>query len=303
MKKYTLLLVSTLIVFATTVVLTFTISSKLNNYRAKKEEIASLLSAEDRLGNLWEWVPYLGPGAGIMEDKNRMEEKADLYYDSAVDHGIVLASVVVFYLIVISLVYNKKPYRNQAIGLSYVMAAMCFLYLGLQSPFLEIQAFKDDVTASIPITDEFEFTGSVEGRVFFLYQNKSVLELIKLLYMGGNMFVAVLILIFSIVFPTIKLITSSMVFFKPQSRYSQKAVTVIDKLGKWSMADVFVSSVFLAYFSFANMNVGVDTGANTLIGLYFFVAFVVFSIFSGRYLKNTVVDASRRKLEADSTPA
>jgi hypothetical protein len=112
MKKYTLLLVSTLIVFATTVVLTFTISSKLNNYRAKKEEIASLLSAEDRLGNLWEWVPYLGPGAGIMEDKNRMEEKADLYYDSAVDHGIVLASVVVFYLIVISLVYNKKPHQE-----------------------------------------------------------------------------------------------------------------------------------------------------------------------------------------------
>lgn len=303
MKKFTLLLVGTLIVFATTVVLTFSISSKLNNYRLKKEEIVELLNAEDRLGNLWEWVPYLGPGNRIMEERDRLEEKADLYYNSAVDNGIVLISVVVLFLIVISVAYGKKEYRNQAIGLSFIVAALSFLYLGLQSPFLEIQAFKDDVTASIPITDEFEFTGSVKGRVYFLYQNKSVLELIKLLYMGGNMFVAILILIFSIVFPTIKLLTSSMVFFNPASKYSQQAVTIIDKLGKWSMADVFVSSVFLAYFSFANMNVGVDTGAATLIGLYFFVAFVVFSILSGRFLKNAVIQASKRKLEADSTPA
>ncbi|MCB9222562.1 MAG: paraquat-inducible protein A [Crocinitomicaceae bacterium] len=303
MKKYTLLLVATLIVFATTVVLTFAITSKLNNYKVKKEEIVLLLDAEARLGNLWEWVPFFGPGDEIMENKRELEDKADLYYNSAVKNGVILFSIVVAYLILISLVYGKKEYRNQAIGLSFVMAAMCFLYLGLQSPFLEIQAFKDDVTATLPITDEFEFTGTVEGRVYFLYQNKSVLELIKLLYMGGNYFVAIIILIFSIVFPTVKLLTSSMVFFAPGSRYSKQAVTVIDKLGKWSMADVFVSSVFLAYFSFANMNVGVDTGASTLIGLYFFVAFVVFSIGSGRFLKNTVIEASKRRSEADSIPA
>jgi hypothetical protein len=296
MKKFTLLLVCTLIVFCTTVVLTFTISSKLNNYKSKKEEVVTLLDAQARLGNLWEWVPYFGPGEEIREEKNRLEEKADLYYQSAINNGIALISVVVAYLVLVSLVYSKKPYKNQAIGLSFVVAAICFLYLGLQSPFLEIQAFKDDVTASIPITEDFEFTGKVEGRVYFLYQNKSVLELIKLLYMGGNYFVAVLILIFSVVFPVIKLLSSTMVFFNPGSRYSKQAVTMIDKLGKWSMADVFLSSVFLAYFSFANMNVGVDTGASTLIGLYFFVAFVVFSILSGRFLKNVVIDADQKKI-------
>ena len=63
---------------------------------------------------------------------------------------------------------------------------------------------------------------------------------------------------------------------------------VVVYLGKWSMADVFISAMFLAVFSFTNMNEGVDTGSTTLIGMYFFLSFVILSIFSGFVLKKLV---------------
>lgn len=74
----------------------------------------------------------------------------------------------------------------------------------------------------------------------------------------------------------------------PHSKTSHKLTPVIVYLGKWSMADVFISAMFLAVFSFTNMNEGVDTGASTLIGMYFFLSFVVLSILSGFVLKKLV---------------
>lgn len=259
----------------------------------KKEEVLDLLHFEKRLGNVWEWVPFFGPGEEIMKEKSFLEEHADKAYDSAIKDGFILFLIVVGFLVMINLSYRKSEVRNQAIGISLVIAALCFLYLGLQSPFLEIEAFKDDITVSIS-----DISSSVEGRVYFLYQNKSVIDLIKFLFLGGNIFVGCCLFLFSIVFPLIKLISSFVVFLNPTSKYSLNATVVVEKLGKWSMADVFVSSIFLAYFSFANMSVGVETGASTLIGLYFFTAFVVFSIVSGAYLNKTVLRARRALAES-----
>ena len=82
-----------------------------------------------------------------------------------------------------------------------------------------------------------------------------------------------------------KLISSIVILLNPLSKYSKNAVNVVNKIGKWSMADVFVAGVFLAYFSFSNMNVGVETSAKTLIGLYFFLGFVILSILSSYFVK------------------
>ena len=188
--------------------------------------------------------------------------------------------------------------RQSAIGLSLVIASVCFLYLGLNEPFIEIEAFKDDVSVSGEVFGT-EIGAGVEGRVYFFYQNKSVLKLIELLYNGGNFFVAIMIIIFSIVFPAIKLISSFIIFLSPNSNFSKNSTPIIDKIGKWSMADVFVAASWLSYFSFANTEMAIQTGSNTLIGLYFFTAFVIFSMVSGIYLKRTVIKMHK---EASETP-
>ena len=291
MKKFVVLAVSAAVVFAATFVFTIRITQKLHNYKLKKEEVVQLLEADARLGNVWEWIPIFSPADSIMEEKLEIEKKADLYYNSAVHEGVILLGIVILFLTLNSIVYRGKPHHSQMVGMAIAFASLCFLYLGLQSPFLELEAFKDDFTVSAELAD-YGLSDTIKGRIYFFYQNHNVLELIELLYTGGNFFVAILLLIFSVVFPTVKLISSTIVFLAPKSKFAKSAVSVINKLGKWSMADVFVASVFLAYFSFSNSNFGIDTGATTLIGMYFFVAFVVFSIISGIYLKRTVIAAN-----------
>ena len=54
------------------------------------------------------------------------------------------------------------------------------------------------------------------------------------------------------------------------------------------MADVFVVSAFLSYLSFANMSAGVDMDAKVLFGLYYFMGYVVLSIFLGLLLDRSI---------------
>ena len=289
-KKSVFILLTSLLLTAT-VFYSFRITSKLAAYKAKKEEVVTILDAEARLGNLWEWIPLLNPAEELMNQKRELEYKADLYYNSAVRDGIGLGVCITTFLVFISFLFRKTENALSYLGLSLVIASLCVLFLGLQSPFLELEAYMDDVTVSAKIAD-YGLSDSVGGRVYFFYQNHSVLELIELLYTGGNFFVAILIIFFSIVFPLVKLIASLVILTLPKSSFAKNGVVVVNKLGKWSMADVFVASIFLAFFSFSNSNFGIETGSTTLIGLHFFVAFVVLSIFSGFYLKKVIISTA-----------
>ena len=288
MKKFSILLISVIAVFLCTIFYTYRITSKLNNYELKKEEVVELLDAEERLGNVWEWVPFLNPAEDLMNQKNELEEKADIYYDSAVFDGFVLGLIIITFLLLNYFFYKKHEDWHQMVGLAFVVGALSFLYLGLQSPFLELEAYMDDVTVKAEIMEDIGLSDSVGGRVYFFYQNHSVIELIELLFTGGNFFVAILIVFFSVVFPLVKLISSVIILMSPSSKYNKGAVNVVNKIGKWSMADVFVAAIFLAFFSFSNSNFGIETGSTTLIGLYFFVAFVGLSLFSGYHLKRVI---------------
>ena len=185
-----------------------------------------------------------------------------------------------------------------------IFCSISFLFLALQSPFLEVMAYNKDLTFTVPIDvdfDEMDFIGGLglgdfqydyeevfEGRVYYFYQNKSVLELIQLLYTGGNFAVAILVVFVTILFPFFKFIASLIILASPHKPSSLKLYRVIHNLAKWSMIDVFTAGLFLAYFAYSNMNLGVETGAETLIGLYYFLVFVVLSINSGQYLKKAM---------------
>ncbi|MBK8924762.1 MAG: paraquat-inducible protein A [Crocinitomicaceae bacterium] len=304
MKKFTFLFVSFIILFSTVVYFTFSISENLSKYHDKKSEISKELNFENRLMNAWEWVPFNTIGQEKVETWRALEISASYYYKKACIYGYILGGVVLLFTCANLLYYRKRDHKLQIYGLVMVFSALSFLYLGLQSPFLEIEAYNADLAFDIPLdvnTNEIPFLGELdlggyhyelnqvfEGRIYYLYQNKSVLQLIKLLYTGGNFLVAICVILFSIVFPLVKLFSSMIIFMNPHSKSSHKLTPAIVYLGKWSMADVFISAMFLAVFSFTNMNEGIDTGASTLIGMYFFLSFVILSILSGFVLKKLV---------------
>jgi hypothetical protein len=50
------------------------------------------------------------------------------------------------------------------------------------------------------------------------------------------------------------------------------------------MADVFVAAAFLSYLSFKNMNTGIQTSSQTMIGLYFFFTYCILSLISSHLI-------------------
>jgi hypothetical protein len=305
------------LLFSGVVFLSVVISRNLNSYYQQKEQMATELDFKARLGDVWEWIPFTGAGEEKVARWQTLQQSADAHYANALAMGLILVLVVALFAGINLLYYRNKPQKWHAAGLVMVFSSMSFLYLGLQSPFMEIEAFNRDLSFDVPVGsivgesleaialdqesvsslirdldipvlsdlelpgESTSYTKTFEGRIYYFYQNKSIMQLLSLLYTGGNFFVAICLLFFSIIFPVVKLVTSTFVFMYPHSNFSRKAIPVIKGLGKWSMADVFVASIFLSYFAFTNMNVGVDTGSTTLIGTYFFVAFVLLSIASG----------------------
>jgi len=248
-----------------------------------KNEIADLLNLENRVLDGSEILPFFGNGESKLEEWDVLYKEASGEYDTALKYGFALLVVVLVYAFINYLIYQSTVEKRRVLGIVFIFAALSFLYIGLQTPFIEVEAYSIDFKLGSGL-----FSKTFEGRTYFLYQNKSVFELIKLLFTGGNLLVGLCVVLFSIVFPLFKLFVSLIALIKPNTKLALRSVSIINKLGKWSMADVFISAVFLAVFSFASMNVGIDTASNTLIGLYFFLAFVLLSIVSGQFLKHVI---------------
>ncbi|MGV6861515.1 MAG: paraquat-inducible protein A [Putridiphycobacter sp.] len=287
MKNFKVLILSTVALLSVVFYITVKEVKILNQYKADKEEIAEVLNFENRILDAKEYIDEIFTLFGDEDKKinewGKLNDQATKKYFLALKLGLILFVTVFIYLVLNFFTYQSGPQKNQVLGISFIFASVSFLYLGLQTPFIEMEAYSKDLALTSGLFDNLGKT--FEGRTYYLYQNKSVFELINLLFTGGNILVGLALVLFSVVFPITKLTASFLALLKPKSNLSKKSVSIINKLGKWSMADVFVSAVFLAVFSFTNMNEGVDTSAQTLIGLYFFLTFVILSIVSGLFLK------------------
>ena len=89
-----------------------------------------------------------------------------------------------------------------------------------------------------------------EGQVY--QRTRSILGAMRELFNSGNYLVSFLILLFSIIVPVSK---GSMLLgsiYAPQQWVRERLVKIVDLIGKWSMADIFVIGVFLAFLATEN---------------------------------------------------
>ena len=156
--------------------------------------------------------------------------------------------------------------------------------------------------------EEFGKDQVFRGKTYFYYQNKGIMDVIKLLWNNNNKPVALAIGTFSVIVPLIKLLFSIIILLFPITR-AKTLRKVLSYISKWSMADVFVVGAFLAFLSFANMSPGVQMDANVLFGLYYFGGYVIVSIVLGIMLdltirekiKNIEKRKAKEKLALDSS--
>lgn len=148
--------------------------------------------------------------------------------------------------------------RHNTIAVGLTVISLGLLWPGLTEPVLTI-------TASIELMGQ--------SREIFR-QSQSIAESVKTLYNGGNVFVAGLILLFSITVPLIKAALLAMVLWARNIDTRRRMLQLVRSISKWAMADVFVVGVFIAFLA-AKATDNLDAVAER--GFYFFAAYCLVS--------------------------
>ena len=130
------------------------------------------------------------------------------------------------------------------------------------------------------------------------FQSKSVLEVFDALIRRGRLdmwVVGVLVLLFSVVFPILKLISSTVYLFKPDLlRKSRFARFFVLDSSKWSMADVMALAIFMSFVAFNGLvtntmggmsGMGMPTDSSKILpGYHIFIGFCLASLFLSKKL-------------------
>lgn len=102
-----------------------------------------------------------------------------------------------------------------------------------------------------------------------------LLGIIKALFDDGSLFLGTLILLFSVVFPVVKILLS-VIALLPDRRGTRSGDNVLKAIGfvsKWSMADVFIVAVVIVMFKAKGFNFTFHAEA----GIYFYAASAILS--------------------------
>ncbi len=179
--------------------------------------------------------------------------------------------------------------RNR-IALILTLLSFPVLYLGLTLPALTITM---NTRASTTL-------GGLEATV--LDQTRSILGTIENLYDDKLILVASLILLFSVVVPVLKGLLVLIALFRRNAASTPRIVGWLRRIGKWSMADVMVVAVLLAYLStryqedsvhesltMMGMKIDVDLSSQMISnlepGFYWFLAYCLVSLGTLEILK------------------
>ena len=157
-------------------------------------------------------------------------------------------------------------FRN-IVALVLIIVSLICLYPGLFEPILSIM-----IGADIPIL----------GRIELQNSTNSIISTIKTLYEEGNPLVAFLILFFSVVVPILKAVMLLLVLFMPSMPRKESIYNFVYIIGKWSMADVFVVGILIAYLG-TQSNSNVDATLHE--GFYYFLAYCIISLFAIQVMK------------------
>ena len=140
------------------------------------------------------------------------------------------------------------------------ISALMTLTLGLITPILMVTIHK-----------EVEYLGDI----VLSFESKGVIGSIVKLWETGDIIVAIVILLFSVVVPVLKVLSLLVVSIFMESPFAHGIIKFFKMIGKWSMVDVFVVAVFLVYLT---ANKGDVSRAEVEMGLYFFLAYVIVSM-------------------------
>ncbi len=250
-------------------VLIFSAATVSDTYRAASQYETASERADTKLKRTLEWLS-LGLYRGASEKVEKVQSLNEIaaYHQRRVEwSGWLLLGLSLAFLI-----FKSNQARGSAetslrtLALHLIGVSAIFLMVGIVAPMLTVVA-QTEVT--------------LLGEVVFQYESRSIIGTSRHLASGGNLLVAALLFLFSVLIPVVKLLLSFVALGRFAERSKQFALRSIRFIGKWSMTDVFVVAILLAFLSTESKSF---TDASLGPGLYFFAGYGLLSLIAGQVL-------------------
>jgi hypothetical protein len=230
----------------------------------------------------------------------REQLRAEIDQETGVINSrVVLILFFVLLIFLLNTITRSAPDRLQSALL--ILSSLCLLVGGITTPMIDLEARIDTLMFKL-IGEDVVFRDNI---IFF--QSKSITDIVGILIREGSLqmiFVGVLVFTFSIVFPFSKLISSFLYSLHLDRLNEHWAIRFfVIKSGKWSMADVMVVAIFMAYIGFNGLvssqlddlsrsadpvEIFTTNGTQLLGGFYLFLCFCISSLVLSEILTRKV---------------
>lgn len=217
-----------------------------------------------------------------------IQEEIDIN-NRAIHVRVLQVILLVCFVFLINLVSRKNLNLWQASIL--IVASFCLLLGGITTPMIDLEARIDQLLLQL-MGEPVSFYNNI---IFF--QSKSITDVVQILLEDGRLpmiFVGILVFTFSIIFPSVKLISSLLYTYRVGNLRKNRLIRFfVVKSGKWSMADVMVVAIFMAYIGFSGIisnqldiltesakpvEIFTTNGTKLLEGFYLFLLFCISSL-------------------------
>lgn len=189
-------------------------------------------------------------------------------------------------------------------GIVLIVLAYALLYPGLTQPMLSVSGTVEKVklvevgreliqeSPNTPalvnnlvdmVVDTLEVTGTVDA----FDKTRSILGTAQELYANKHLLVAVLIVLFSVIVPLIKGLILLSLLLPVSNKAKSVLLWISNSISKWSMADVFVIAIFIAFLAGNGIEESrglVDFQASLGNGFWFFLGYCLVSILGTQVL-------------------
>ena len=286
---------------------------KPENKEAFKKYIKSVLAegAKNTFGNVdTRWYSYILKEHGCADVSACQQELGSAIRQEDAKIQTEYLAVLASSALAFALLLTAGPVLRRSGTVVLLLFCMVLLAGGVLTPMLEVEAKISRLGVTF-MGQPIAFTDQV---VYF--QSKSVLEVFHTLITAGRpdmWVVGVLVLMFSIVFPVLKIFTLTFCLYKPALLRRNRVARFFGlESSKWSMADVMALAIFMSFVAFnglvANTMGGLkETGADIVIptdsskllpGYYLFIGFCLASLFLSKKLERGIQTARGQAVQA-----
>jgi len=185
--------------------------------------------------------------ADVTQCSQFLDNKINTYTAQMEFYALCILALMVSLFLIVILSSSLLSVTDYALLLSNCTV---LLFIGLTTPMIEIDAR----------IEHFQFLLMGEAIAFnnqiLFAQSKSILDVILVLVQSDaiqSITVGIFIFAFSFLFPITKILASIVLLNRASTSSSKFIQFLVLYTGKWSMADVFVVAIFMAYIGFTGI--------------------------------------------------